>query len=198
VETYGYEWEPAELAFRESKQVEMAVPPGWIERDEERQLIDDTNQWIENWTSSAACLLEGDLKRLIEASQEQLAVLSNLLKEAGLEVPGADLPEPLPLFAWEPAARGGVMALLDVAVDIGDDELVQGRWAKEARASLRSDRFEWVTGIATDDHEIVLRDAEKAILDSSPSNFQAELLYRDRHVWLTWMGEAIGVKHLRH
>ena len=197
METFGYKWEPAELAFRVAERPEMAVSPGEIESHEAEQFINNTNRWIEDWSSLTAGFLEGDLKQLISASKEQLAVLANLLKDAGLELPGSDLPEPPPLFAWEPAARGGVMALLDVAVDVGDEDLVQGRWAKEAGNALQTERFEWVTGIDADDHEIVLRDAERAIL-SQPPGFETELLYRDRHVWVTWMGEAIRVKHPGH
>lgn len=196
MDTYGYEWEAAELAFRTSQRPELALRPGVIDPQYEEQLITITNRWIDDWSSSAASFLEDDLKRLVTASEEQLGVLSKLLKDAEIELPVSDLPDPLPTFAWEPAASGGVLALLDVAVDVDNEFLVQGIWAKQASASLDTERFERVTGIASPDHEIVLRCAERAVLGLAPPDSVTELLYRDRHVWLSWTVEGIDVKHL--
>ncbi len=197
MEIAGYTWRPAELAFRTADHPELAITPEQSSMLDVEGLVTSTERWIDEWSSSAASLLQGELARLVSVSAEQLTVLSKLLEDAGLE-PLSELSEPPPEFVWGPAAGGGVMALMDVAVDIGDRSLETHQWAEEALVSLDTGRFERVTGIVADDQAVVLRCCERAILDSQSRGSTNDLLYRDRHVRIQWTDGAVQVSQVGH
>jgi hypothetical protein len=180
------------LAFLEPEHPEFVHPSGRAPTDHAK-LRADTDDLIERWSRAVTASLDEQYRRLSTASADQVAGFAQLGEWLGVDPSTARFePDESDIdFAWESVAGGCVLALLDLLADTGQDELRLEELWQQTAARLDAERFERATGMAPDEHALVLQCAAEAMA-SEP--IAQQLLYRSREMFVRWDGDVIEIE----
>lgn len=187
----GYPPLPAPLAFSTAEHPEF-VADAELDNATKADLLAATNAFIEAWEHAAAVSLHKHYRLIVEASQEQLDTLAELLVGAGVDVDRAswtaELSAPEISFAWGSAAQSCVLALLDWLVDWPDPSVDSQLVPKYAAGKLDPVRFTRATGLVEDHHQYALTVSWDTM---RPSIDKCRVFYRARLVDFTFDGDHL-------